>query len=58
MGQIELHCALIEAIGEPGSGLTGSMTSSYVVGQAVYSALYAWSILENEIKIRKAVRSN
>lgn len=54
VGQRELRCALIEAVREPGSGLTGNMTS-YVVGQGVYLALYAWSVIENEIKIRKAL---
>lgn len=54
-GQRELHCALIEAVGEPGSGLTGGM-ASYVVDQGVYLALPGWSAIENEVKIRKAAR--
>lgn len=54
-GQRELRCALIETVGEPGSGLTESMTS-YVVDQGVYLALPGWSAIENEVKIRKAAR--
>lgn len=55
MGQRELRCALIETVGELGSGLTRSMTS-YVVDQGIYLALPGWSAIENEVKIRKAAR--